>query len=153
MNLFGIFAFSHAHSHMGGSHTHSHSHSHQHNHSHDHNHSHGGGGSDHNHSHASQCSSSHPADSDENDNMRAVFLHVLADTLGSVGVIISSLLIQQFGWYLADPICSLCISAMIFASVIPLLKHSSGLLLLKMPASENGRLYRKLLNRVNNKRL
>lgn len=140
------------HSHMGGSHTHSHSHSHQHNHSHshDHNHSHG---SDHNHSHSSQCSSSHPADSDENDNMRAVFLHVLADTLGSVGVIISSLLIQQFGWYLADPICSLCISAMIFVSVIPLLKHSSGLLLLKMPASENGRLYRKLLNRVKKARL
>ena len=29
--------------------------------------------------------------------MEGVFLHVLADTLGSVGVIISSVLIEQFG--------------------------------------------------------
>ena len=30
-----------------------------------------------------------------------VFLHVLADTLGSVGVIISSSLIHFFGWWIA----------------------------------------------------
>ena len=32
-------------------------------------------------------------------NISGVFLHILADTLGSVGVIISSLLISQFGKY------------------------------------------------------
>ncbi len=62
-----------------------------------------------------------------------VFLHVVADTLGSVGVIISSLLIQQYKWYIADPICSLFIAVMIFVSVIPLLKQSSHVLLLKTP--------------------
>lgn len=43
-----------------------------------------------------------------------VLLHVIADTLGSVGVIISSLLIHQYGWMIADPVCSLFISVMIF---------------------------------------
>ena len=42
-----------------------------------------------------------------------VFLHVLADTLGSVGVIISSWLIYQFDWNIADPICSMFIAALI----------------------------------------
>lgn len=146
VNLFGIFAFSHAHHHNhshGSSPSHTHSHSHAHKHSH-HTHSHGDGGE--------KCSSHEGGDGGEaiieNDNMRAVFLHVLADTLGSVGVIISSILIQQFGWYLADPICSICISAMIFISVIPLLKHSSRLLLLRMPRDEKGHQFKNLLQRV-----
>ena len=42
-----------------------------------------------------------------------VFLHVMADTLGSVGVIVSSALIQQFGWMIADPICSVFIATLI----------------------------------------
>ncbi|RNA16686.1 Zinc transporter 5, partial [Brachionus plicatilis] len=130
VNLFGIFAFSHAHSHGGISDD---SHAHSHSHSHGHNHSHGPG----------NCSSS------ENDNMRGVYLHVLADTLGSVGVIISSFLIQQFGWYIADPLCSLCISIMIFLSVLPLLKHSSSVLLLRTPENKEKQfknLVQKILN-------
>ena len=70
-----------------------------------HGHSHGGGG---------------------NDNMRGVFLHVLADTLGSVGVIISTLLIQYYGWYASDPIVAIFISALIFLSVIPLVRLLSS---------------------------
>lgn len=62
-----------------------------------------------------------------------VFLHVLADTLGSVGVIISTILIRQFGWLIADPICSLFIASLIFLSVIPLLKESCEVLLLRSP--------------------
>uniref|UniRef100_A0A8C1WDM7 Zinc transporter n=1 Tax=Cyprinus carpio TaxID=7962 RepID=A0A8C1WDM7_CYPCA len=62
-----------------------------------------------------------------------VFLHVLADTLGSVGVIISTILIRQFGWLIADPICSLFIATLIFLSVIPLLKDACEVLLLRMP--------------------
>lgn len=129
VNLFGIFAFSHAHSH-GGISEESHSHSHTHGHNHSHSHSSG------------SCSSN------DNDNMRGVYLHVLADTLGSIGVIISSFLIQQFGWHIADPICSLCISVMIFLSVIPLLKHSSSVLLLKIPANKE-RKFKELLQKVN----
>ncbi len=80
--------------------------------------------------------------------MRGVFLHVMADTLGSVGVIISSFLMQQFGWYIADPLCSMSIAVMIFLSVIPLIKHSSSLLLLRTPR-EKERTFNYLLQRVN----
>lgn len=62
-----------------------------------------------------------------------VFLHVLADTMGSVGVIISTLLIQYFDWNIADPICSMFIGVMIFLSVIPLLTDTANVLLLRLP--------------------
>ena len=58
---------------------------------------------------------------------------MLADTLGSVGVIISTVLIQSFGWYVADPICSLFIAALIFLSVLPLVKETALVLLLRTP--------------------
>ncbi|CAF1119640.1 unnamed protein product [Rotaria sp. Silwood1] len=147
VNMIGIFSFSHAHAHAhgGGScsmsqpapikEQHNHGHSHD---GHDHSHSHGSSGHDHGHSHASTEKSSHHGHSHaltDNANMRGVFLHVLADTLGSVGVIISSLLIQYFGWNISDPICSLFISIMIFLSVIPLLKESAMTLLLQTPSN------------------
>ena len=62
-----------------------------------------------------------------------MFLHVLADTLGSVGVIISSILIENFGWNIADPICSMFIATMILLSVLPLLKETAQILLLRTP--------------------
>uniref|UniRef100_A0AAX7SG81 Zinc transporter n=1 Tax=Astatotilapia calliptera TaxID=8154 RepID=A0AAX7SG81_ASTCA len=119
VNLVGICAFSHAHSHGGKSHGHSHG---GHGQSHG-GHGHGGHGG-HGHSHGS---------GGMNANMRGVFLHVLADTLGSVGVIISTILIRQFGWLIADPICSLFIATLIFLSVIPLLKDACEVLLLRTP--------------------
>ncbi|KAK7173773.1 hypothetical protein R3I93_003562 [Phoxinus phoxinus] len=136
VNLVGICAFSHAHSHGASKsscsgHEHGHSH-HGHGnaeHSHGgHGHSHGGHGHSHNHGHSHGS-----AGGGMNANMRGVFLHVLADTLGSVGVIISTLLIKQFGWLIADPICSLFIATLIFLSVIPLLKDACEVLLLRMP--------------------
>nr|XP_033785751.1 zinc transporter 5 isoform X1 [Geotrypetes seraphini] len=125
VNLVGICAFSHAHSHShgasrGGCQSHDHGHSHGHGHCHsDHGHGHG-------HSHRSSGGGM-------NANMKGVFLHVLADTLGSVGVIISTILIQQFGWLIADPICSLFIAVLIFASVIPFLKDACQVILLRIP--------------------
>ncbi|VVC87676.1 unnamed protein product [Leptidea sinapis] len=67
--------------------------------------------------------------------MRGVFLHVLADTLGSVGVIISAILMRMFGWMRADPICSLAIALLIAASVIPLVRDSAGVLMQRTPSS------------------
>jgi zinc transporter 5/7 len=57
----------------------------------------------------------------------------MADTLGSVGVIVSSVLIEQIGWYIADPVCSIFIAVLIFMSVLPLLKNSALVLLLRTP--------------------
>ena len=73
-----------------------------------------------------------------------VFLHVLADTMGSVGVIVSTLLIENFGWNIADPICSLFIATMIFLSVIPLLKETGVILLLRSPREINDALQKAL---------
>lgn len=62
-----------------------------------------------------------------------VFLHILADTMGSVGVIVSSLLVEKFGLLIADPVCSLFISTLIVVSVVPLLQSSASGLMLATP--------------------
>ncbi|XP_062410579.1 proton-coupled zinc antiporter SLC30A5 [Sardina pilchardus] len=135
VNLVGICAFSHAHSHGAAKsscsgHDHGHSHHGHSEHGHGgHGHSHGG----HGHSHGGHGHSHGSGGGGMNANMRGVFLHVLADTLGSVGVIISTVLIRQFGWLIADPICSLFIATLIFLSVIPLLKDACEVLLLRTP--------------------
>lgn len=66
-------------------------------------------------------------------NMEGIFLHVLADTLGSVGVVMSTLLIKYKGWLVADPACSIFISILIISSVIPLLRNSAEILLQRVP--------------------
>ena len=93
---------------------------------HGHSHSHGG------HSHHGHSHHGHDCDH-HSDNLYGIFLHILADALGSVSVIISSILIWQFGWNIVDPICSLLISILIFASVIPLLKSSVTVLMQTAP--------------------
>lgn len=65
--------------------------------------------------------------------MQGVFLHILADTLGSVGVIISAVLMGQFGWMIADPICSMFIASLVGLSVIPLLRDSIHVLMQRTP--------------------
>ncbi|XP_038077862.1 zinc transporter 5-like [Patiria miniata] len=132
VNMIGIFAFSHAHSHAhggggacsqshgGGGHAPSGSH---------HGHSHNSSSHSHSHSHDSRA----PAKKTTNSNMQGVFLHVLADTLGSVGVIVSSFLIGQFGLLVADPICSIFIAVMIFLSVLPLLGQTAAILVQRIP--------------------
>ena len=64
--------------------------------------------------------------------MKGVFLHVMADTLGSVGVILSTLLIDRYGWTGFDPLASIFIAVLIFASVVPLVVDSGRLLVLDM---------------------
>ncbi|GAA5837225.1 hypothetical protein JCM5353_005999 [Sporobolomyces roseus] len=121
------------HSHSSPAPAHSHS-SHDHSHSsHDNGHAHG--------SHSNETACIHDEDEDEDDhvapsggshNMKGVFLHVLADTLGSVGVIISTLLINRYGWTGFDPLASIFIAVLIFASVVPLVVDSGKLLVLDM---------------------
>lgn len=69
----------------------------------------------------------------DNENMYGVFLHVLADCLGSVGVMASSVLVKYYDMYIADPICSFLISVMILASAIPFIKLTSSYLMLRAP--------------------
>ncbi|XP_076439815.1 LOW QUALITY PROTEIN: zinc transporter 7-like [Babylonia areolata] len=135
------------HGHKGGGEGHGHSHDHGHGHSHDqgHGHSHDHGHShSHGHSHGvhspgetaeEQHAHEHGAKAAQKQIMQGVFLHILADTLGSVGVIISSGLIYYFGWMIADPICSMFIATLIAISVLPLLKESIGILMQRTPSS------------------
>ncbi|EFY99059.1 Cd2+/Zn2+ transporter protein [Metarhizium robertsii ARSEF 23] len=124
VNLVGMMAFGHHH-HHGHSHGHSHSHEHDHSHNHDnhkHGHSHGCGGSDHGHDH-----------SHDNENMHGIYLHVLADTLGSVSVIVSTALTSIWGWAGWDPLASCFIAVLIFLSSKPLVISSAKRLLLSVP--------------------
>ena len=70
-----------------------------------------------------------------NDNLYAIYIHILADTLGSVAVLISSYLIRYHNIKISDPICSLLISTMIIYSTIPVLKNST-MILLHIPDNE-----------------
>ena len=154
VNLVGIFAFDHAH------HGHGHSHGGDHNHSHGH-HSHRG---DHDHDDKHEHHLQHDHDlkhqyehsvvlqsttvrqssdhqnhvhhhhSHGNENMHGIFLHILADTLGSVAVVISTLLIHFYSWPGFDPLASCIIAILIFASAIPLVTSSAKTLLLTIPA-------------------
>ena len=51
--------------------------------------------------------------SEHSMNVEGVFQHVLADLLGSVGVIISAIFILTLDWVLADPIISVVIAVLI----------------------------------------
>lgn len=108
-----------------------------HDHGHDHGHSHGGAAHSHGeHSHDGHSHANHDHDHDhDNENMYGVFLHVLADCLGSVGVIASSILVKYYDLYVADPICSFIISLMILASAVPFIQLTASYLILKAPSN------------------
>jgi zinc transporter 5/7 len=115
VNLVGMMAFGHHH--HGG-----HDHGHDHGHSHDHDHGHSHGGHDcHGHSHGH-----------DNENMHGIYLHILADTLGSVSVIVSTVLTSFWGWAGWDPLASCLIAVLIFLSSKPLVYSSAKRLLLSI---------------------
>lgn len=55
-------------------------------------------------------------DTEENLNVRAAFLHVIGDLLGSVGAIAAALLIMFFGWSWADPLASVLVALLVLFS-------------------------------------
>uniref|UniRef100_M4BQP4 Cation efflux protein transmembrane domain-containing protein n=1 Tax=Hyaloperonospora arabidopsidis (strain Emoy2) TaxID=559515 RepID=M4BQP4_HYAAE len=128
VNLVGLFFF---HDHVHGN-----CHSHGGDSKHDggcgsgHGHSHGGG---HHQAHGGYASESGHDGGKSNSNMYGVYLHVLADTMGSVGVIISSVLIEMFGWHVADSASSALISLLILGSTLPLLQNTALQLLQGAP--------------------
>ncbi|KAF2436209.1 hypothetical protein EJ08DRAFT_692092 [Tothia fuscella] len=157
---------SHDHAHSHATETHSHSHeSHDHDHCHDekhahadHDHAHLNGHSKHLEPQPSPLPSlpptpfsipptpgfppspvaaphSHSHDH-SNENMQGIFLHILADALGSVAVIISTLLTKYDNWSGWDPLASCAIAVLIFFSAIPLVKSSGMRLLLSLPSEK-----------------
>jgi len=97
----------------------------------------------HGHSHGGSAS---------NMNMRGVFLHVMADALGSVIVIISALIMWKTEWEYkkyVDPGLSLLLVLLILKSVWPLLIESALILLQTVPTHiEVTTLQKKLMEKV-----
>lgn len=163
VNLVGMAAFGHhhhghggGHGHSCGGHSHDHGHSHSHSHahsasdeksSHSHSHSHDDHSHDHDHdhdhghkhehshsdSHSHNSAHHHHSHSHANENMTGIYLHVLADTLGSGAVIVSTALTHFVPWSGWDPLASFLIAALIMASAIPLVQSSAQRLLLTVP--------------------
>lgn len=70
-------------------------------------------------------------------NMRGIFLHVMGDALGNIGVIATALIIwlTKYSWrFYCDPAISLVITVIILGSAIPLCKAASRILLQAVPA-------------------
>lgn len=69
----------------------------------------------------------------DNLNMRAAFLEVLNDALGSIGVIVASILISAYGWYQADALVGIAIALLIVPRTVVLLKAAGSVLLETTP--------------------
>jgi cobalt-zinc-cadmium efflux system protein len=68
-----------------------------------------------------------------NLNMRGAFLHVASDAIGSVGAIAAGAVMLTTGWYLADPLISVFIGALILFSSWSLVKDSVSVLMQSVP--------------------
>ncbi|KAI5817925.1 cation efflux protein [Pyronema omphalodes] len=153
---------SHDHSHGGDEHAHNHSHdlesgTHAHSHSHSHDIDDDDDSDDERtplFSHASHARDASPGHEDHYHtkpkkaakshgslNMHGVFLHVLGDALGNVGVILTAVFVTYapgIAWLApytnyADPTISLVLTCIIFATTLPLCKSASKILLQGVP--------------------
>ncbi|MEJ8638661.1 cation diffusion facilitator family transporter [Streptomyces sp. NPDC006475] len=69
----------------------------------------------------------------ESLNVRGAYLEVLADTLGSLTVLVAASIILITGWQAADPIASLVIGLMIVPRTLKLLRETLNVLLEAAP--------------------
>ncbi|MCK9159999.1 MAG: cation diffusion facilitator family transporter [Bacteroidaceae bacterium] len=72
-------------------------------------------------------------DKDRDLNVKGAFLHMVADTLVSVGVVISGIVIQYTGWMIIDPIIGIVIAVVIVISTWGMLRDSLRLSLDGVP--------------------
>jgi cobalt-zinc-cadmium efflux system protein len=66
-------------------------------------------------------------------NVRGAWLHVLGDTLGSVGAIVAGALIWTVGWNWVDPVASIIIAVLILYSSWELLRETVAVLMESAP--------------------
>src|SRR5215210_2623158 len=67
-------------------------------------------------------------------NVEAAFRHVLADALGSVGVIAAGAIVLLTGWAYADPLVSVAIGLLVLWSSVTILRESVRILLEASPS-------------------
>lgn len=102
--------------HRGGRHEHGHDHAHAHDHDHEHGHEHAHAHADEKHEHADH-------------NLRAVYLHVLADALTSVFAIAALVCGKAFGWVFLDPAMGIVGGVLIVRWSVQLGRAAAGKLL------------------------
>lgn len=71
--------------------------------------------------------------SKHNLNIRATYLHLLSDTLASLGVIFGGILIKLFNWVLVDPIVTIIVAIYISAEAYPIIKKTVKILMQGSP--------------------
>jgi cobalt-zinc-cadmium efflux system protein len=84
----------------------------------------------------------------ENLNTRGAWLHVLADTLGSVQAIVAGALILAFGWTWLDPVASVLIALLVLYSSWSLIRQSVMVLMEGAPGDVDVDAVRDRLRRV-----
>ncbi len=70
----------------------------------------------------------------ESLNVKGAFLHIVADVLGSIGAIFAGIVMVLTEWYLADPLISIMIGALILYSSGKLVRDSLNVLLEGVPS-------------------
>lgn len=73
-------------------------------------------------------------DSKKDLNIQGAYLHMAADTLVSVGVLVAGIVINHTGWYIIDPIIGMVVAGVILVSTWRLLHDSLRLTLDGVPA-------------------
>jgi cobalt-zinc-cadmium efflux system protein len=76
-------------------------------------------------------------DKNKDINIKGAYLHMAADALVSVGVVISGIVIMTTGWSLIDPVIGLIIAAVIVFSTWSLLRESLNLSIDGVPSNIN----------------
>jgi cobalt-zinc-cadmium efflux system protein len=74
------------------------------------------------------------AHKEESINVRGAFLHVMADSLGSVGVLVAGMIILATGWTMIDPMISVAICGLILWSSWAIIRDAVHILLLGVPS-------------------
>ncbi|GAA0515816.1 cation efflux system protein [Saccharopolyspora subtropica] len=69
----------------------------------------------------------------ESLNVRGAYLEVLADTIGSVGVLVGGLVSWAFGWYLADPIVAVAVGLFVLPRTWKLARQALRILVQQAP--------------------
>lgn len=65
--------------------------------------------------------------------LRAVFVHVISDMIGSLGVVLAGALIYFTGWQLADPIAGMLIGVLVLVSSWGLIREGVDILMEAVP--------------------
>lgn len=72
-------------------------------------------------------------DSHQDLNLRGAFLHMVADAISSVGVVLAAIAVWAWGWLWADGAISLLVAGFILVGAVPLIRQSLEILLEKAP--------------------